>query len=354
MFKIEELGWDAFFEVQWNREEENEYSPARIAEEQRGFFHVWAECGEMLAEVSGKLRHEACSREELPAAGDWVLVKARRAEGRATIHRVLRRKSKFSRKAAGATTEEQIIAANVDALFLVMALDRDFAPRRVERYLTLAWESGARPVVVLSKADLAADAAASVCEVEEVAMGAPVIAVSAVTGEGFADLQSFLVPRQTAALVGSSGVGKSTIINQWMGSEVQAVADIGAGTGRGRHTTTARQLIRLPSGALVLDTPGMRELQLWDGASVENTFADIEALAGKCRFRDCRHKKEPGCAVARAILKGELAEDRLESYRKLEREARFLEIKQDVRARLEQKQLWKKLCGDQKRLYKKR
>lgn len=353
MFKIEELGWDAFFEAQWDRAKESEYHAARVAEEQKGFFRVWAECGELLAEASGKLRHEARSREELPAAGDWVLVKARPREGRATIHRVLGRKSKFSRKTAGATTEEQILAANVDTLFLVMALDRDFTPRRIERYLTLAWESGARPVVVLSKADLANDAEATVREVEGASMGVPVVAVSAVTGEGFSDLQRFLAARQTAALVGSSGVGKSTIINQWMGSKVQAVAEIGAGTGRGRHTTTARQLVRLPGGALLLDTPGMRELQLWDGASVANAFADIESHARACHFRDCRHHGEPGCAVAQAILAGELAEERLESYRKLEREARFLETKQDVRARLEQKRYSKHMCAEQKRFYKK-
>lgn len=350
MFQLEELGWSSFFEEQIDPEERELYSPARVAEETKKFYRVYAECGELLSEVSGKLLHQAASRQALPAVGDWVLVHARATEGRATIHRVLRRKSKFSRKVAGKTTAEQILAANVDTLFLVIALDRDFNLRRIERYLTLVWESGARPVILLNKADLCDEPQARALDVEVVASGVPVHLQSAINGEGLEALERYLRRGQTAALLGSSGVGKSTLINRLAGRELQRVQEINVAADRGRHTTSSRQLILLPAGGVLIDTPGMRELQLWGSAgSLPRAFEDIAALAAGCRFRDCQHRAEPGCAVQQALQEGIIDPDRWENYLKLEKELHYLALKQDARARLAEQNKWKKIIKEQKR-----
>lgn len=253
----------------------------------------------------------------------------------ATIHAVLPRRSAFVRKAAGEVVEAQVAAANVDTVFLVSGLDGDFNLRRVERYLATAWDSGASPVILLNKADLRDDLPSVIVEVELVAAGVPVVAVSAATGRNMDVLQPYLVPRKTVALLGSSGVGKSTLINRLLGEErfrTSPVSD--AEEGRGRHTTTTRELVRLPGGALLIDTPGMRELQLWtDDEGLGRPFKDIEDLAAQCRFDDCSHEQEPGCAVQAAVRDGTLDPRRLESYLKLRKEVRFLALKKDVKTR---------------------
>jgi ribosome biogenesis GTPase len=316
----------------------------RVALEHKGFYRLYTEKGDVLAEVSGKVRHEASGREDFPAVGDWVVCSIRE-EGRATIHAVLPRKSKFSRKMAGMTTEEQIVAANIDTVFLVNALNLDFNVRRIERYLLMAWESGANPVIILSKVDLCDDIEDKVQALEAVVFGVPIHVLSAMNHDGIAQLTPYLEDGKTIALLGSSGAGKSTLINTLYGEEIQRVNDIREDDDRGKHTTTHRQLIVLPRGGILIDTPGMRELQLWETShSLEQSFQDVEALAEECRFRDCKHDGEPGCAVQNAINEGALEAGRLSSYQKLQREIAYLERKNDQRAQLAERVKWKKIA----------
>src|SRR5258708_4448560 len=292
--------------------------------------------GESLARVSGRLRHEASGRVDFPAVGDWVVLDAAGAGGGdARIKAVLPRTTHFSRRAAGNPTEQQVVAANIDVVFLVSGLDHDFNPRRIERYLVTAWESGAAPVIVLNKADLVADASTFVADVAALAAGVPVHAVSAKRPESMEILRGHVGRGRSAALLGSSGVGKSSIINALIGEEVLRTREVRESDSRGRHTTTGRQLVVLPGGGILIDTPGMRELQLWDtGEAVGGAFADVESIGESCRFRDCRHATEPGCAVVAAAASGMLPEARLESYRKLQGEQAFQATQQDERARL--------------------
>ena len=294
--------------------------------------------GERPAEVAGRLRHEAVSASDFPAVGDWVAVEDAPDAGAATIHAVLDRVTAFSRKAAGEASVEQVVAANVDVVFLVSAFGDDLNVRRIERYLASGWESGAEPVIVLNKSDLSVDLPADLAEVDAVAFGVPVHVVSCLSGNGLDELKAYLSGNRTVALLGSSGVGKSSLLNRlvgWERQEVQGIRD----DGRGRHTTTFRELVVLPDGGLVLDTPGMRELALWEaGAGVEDAFADVADLAAACRFADCAHESEPGCAVQAGLADGSLTEERLESYRKLQRELRHLELKTDPRALAEARQ----------------
>jgi ribosome biogenesis GTPase / thiamine phosphate phosphatase len=296
------------------------------------------EVGEFSATVTGKLRHQAIQIQDYPAVGDWVVTTIRPAEQRATIHQIFPRRSKFSRKMVGSKTEEQVIAANVDTVFLVSGLDQDFNPRRIERYLILAWESGARPVIVLNKADLRPEVENCLRAVETVALGVPIIILSALQSEGLSALLPHLQQGQTVALLGSSGMGKSTLTNQLLGAPVQETQFVRAGDDRGRHKTTHRELLLLPCGGLIIDTPGMRELQIWAREeSVQGTFTDIEALAKSCRFRDCQHQHEPGCAVQQAVAAGQLNISRLVNDQKLQREVAYLSRKQDHQAYLEEK-----------------
>ncbi|MDQ2910469.1 MAG: ribosome small subunit-dependent GTPase A [Actinomycetota bacterium] len=324
---LNDLGWDEGFAASFEPYEKDGLVPARIAAQYRGAYVVLAETGESRADISGRMRHEAASAADLPAVGDWVVLRDE------TIHAVLPRRSAFSRKAAWAPTEEQVLAANLDAIFVLSALNGDLNLRRLERYLTLAWESGATPVIVLTKADLCDDVGAALLEVEQVALGVAAHAISNVSGAGIDELAPYLALARTVALLGSSGVGKSTLANRLAGEVLQATHEI-AEDGRGRHTTSSRQLIRLPGGAMLVDTPGLREVQLWDAdEGIAEAFADVDALAAGCRFNDCAHMREPGCAVQAAIGEGRLVGERLQSYRQLQRELERLALKQDARLR---------------------
>jgi ribosome biogenesis GTPase len=352
---LESWGWNSYFEAFWRGEEWRNAVPARVIAQQRKFWRVAGDFGERWAEASGKLRLAADDGADWPAVGDWVVTELQGAGATAVIQEVLPKRSKFVRKSPGKKIEEQVIAANVDTALLVSALDGDFNPRRVERYLAQCWESGAKPVIVLNKADACKDAREKAAEMERVAVGTAVCVVSAKTGGGFDELEEFLKPGQTLVLLGSSGVGKSTIVNRLLGHAIQGVQPVREGDSKGRHTTTAREIFILPGGALLMDTPGVREMQLWDAEEgVAQVFADIDALAGECRFGDCRHEGEPGCAVQAALDAGMIDPARLENRRKLMREQEFLRRKVDPEARQEQKEHWKQIHRAARQKYQQR
>ncbi|MBK8912356.1 MAG: ribosome small subunit-dependent GTPase A [Chlorobi bacterium] len=342
---LETLGWNDFFRAGFQEFDDAGLQPARVVAEHRNGYALLTTQGEFRAELSGRLRHSAADRSQLPAVGDWVAVAIEQGGDMAIIHGVLPRRSAFSRNAVGGRTEQQIIAANIDALVIVTGLDNNFNVRRIERYLTAAWDSGATPIVVLNKADQCPNLDERIAEVEGVAIGTTVIAISALEGVGIGTLREHLRPGVTAALVGSSGVGKSTIINQLIGQDRQATGSTSQSVGKGKHTTTHRELIPLPNGAILMDTPGMRELQLWGGNDdgVSEIFGDIEELAASCRFSDCRHEGEPGCAVGNALRNGQLNPSRFENYRKLQRELAYQNRRQDEGAMRAEKERWKKL-----------
>ena len=316
--------------------------PGRVALEHTHIYRVMTDAGDMLARVSGRLRHQAATRADFPAVGDWVVLAPPERAGDARILAVLPRQSRFSRRAAGDSTEEQVVAANIDIVFLVAGLDGDFNPRRIERYLLVATESGASPVIVLNKADVVDDAGAMADATAGLAGSAPVHAISCRVPGAVDVLRQYLGPGRTGALLGSSGVGKSTIVNRLIGHDLLRTQDVRASDSRGRHTSTARQLVLLPESGVLIDTPGMRELQLWDsGETMSGAFGDIEALADKCRFRDCRHLQEPGCAVRAAVGTGEMSGGRLVSYHKLQGEQAHQARQMDQRAQIDEKRRWK-------------
>jgi len=341
---LENLGWNEFFSKHFDTFSQKDYIIGRVALEHKNSYRVYTEYGDLLSEISGKMNYLSSSREDYPAVGDWVIMQARVAEGRATIHGILPRKSKFSRKIAGDTTEEQIVATNIDTVFLVNALNKDFNLRRIERYLTMAWESGANPVIILSKADLCDDIEEKIAQVEAVAFGVPIHPISVAEKLGLEEIDRYLQPGKTVALLGSSGVGKSTIINYLAGKEILKVQEIREDDNKGRHTTTHRELILLPNGGCMIDTPGMREIQLWDSnEGISDTFKEIEELASQCYFSDCTHQNEPNCAVKIALEDGTLDRGRYQSYVKLQRELAYLARKEDQKAQLVEKEKWKKI-----------
>jgi ribosome biogenesis GTPase / thiamine phosphate phosphatase len=321
------LGWTPERDIEFEPLRGDGLVPARLAVEHRSAYVVYTERGDVRAELAGRLRHEDC----WPAVGDWVGL---RPPG--TVAELLPRATVFSRKEPWLAAREQVLAANADTVLVTTALTpTDFKPRRLERYLATAWESGAQPAIVLTKTDLCEDVESAVFQVEAIAFGVPIHTVNGLTGEGVGDLRAYFAGNRTIALLGSSGVGKSTIVNHLAGGELMPTAEIGD-DGRGRHTTRHRELILLPGGGLVLDTPGLRELQLWDvGDGLEQTFEDVVELATRCRFGDCRHESEPGCAIRAALSDGSLPRDRYASWQKLQRELERLERKLDGRARSE-------------------
>jgi ribosome biogenesis GTPase / thiamine phosphate phosphatase len=316
---LESLGWAPRFADAFVPFEQQGFDVGRVAVQHRGEVDV------VTAADERRVRGAA-------AVGDWVVL-----DPRGTIHAILPRKSAFSRMSVSGRTEEQVVAANVDAVFLVQSFGPDLNARRLERYLAAAWESGAAPVIVLTKVDLATAPTEEMAPIEAVALGVPVHPISSVTGEGLVALDAYLAPGQTVALLGSSGVGKSTLLNRLLGVDRFATGPL-RDDGKGRHTTTNRELVTLPGGALVIDTPGMRELQLWVGdEALETTFEDVSLLAAQCRFADCAHETEPGCAVREALASGALSEERFESFRKLQRELAALAARQDAKPTADQR-----------------
>ena len=343
---LEDWGWNDDFRRQLSSlppEILAQGEPARIVVERRLLLEAVCADGVVDARIGGRLRHRKATEAELPAIGDWVLID-RSAEGPATIIEVLERKSSFVRRAAGTRTEAQVLAANVDTLFVVMGLDGDFSVRRLERYLLTAAGSGAEPVVVLNKADLTDELDEQLEAVAAVSGETAVVVTSCATGRGIDELERWLAPRRTVALLGSSGVGKSTLVNTLAGEEVMPTQAVRQSDDTGQHTTSHRQLLRLPNGALLIDNPGIRELQLWqDEEALDQGYSDIAEIAAACRFRDCKHRGEPGCAVLAAIDDGTLDAERLQSYLAMRKELEHLERQRDKHAQLAQKRRWRNI-----------
>jgi ribosome biogenesis GTPase len=325
-FDLGALGWNPELAAQL----EPGLVPGRVVAAHRAAYDVETAAGAVRTRLPGRLLHESVD----VAVGDWVGL------GDGLIRAVLPRRSAIVRQAAGRTSERQTLAANVDVAFIVTSLGPELEPRRIERYLVTIWESGAVPEIVLTKADRVDDPSEQVAAVEAVAMGVPVYVVSALTGQGCDALRARLAPGVTAVLIGSSGVGKSTLVNRFAGFERMAVRETRADDDEGRHTTSHRELIELPGGGLVIDTPGIRELQLWDSGGIDEAFADVEELAAACRFNDCSHGTEPGCAVNAALASGALAEERYANWRKLQRELRAIAVRADARLRREEMRKW--------------
>ena len=334
---LDDFGFSSFFAQALNGLDP-ELEPARVVVSRGDFQRVVMEHGEADTSVSGKLRHEASSSADRPAIGDWVGVR----EGR--IEKVLPRLTKLSRKVSGQRTREQVVAANVDTVIIVMGLDADFSIRRLERYLTTVRESGVRPVVLLNKIDLDSGFEAKRSEVEALALGETVLAVSCVDGFGLDKVRALLRPRHTAVLVGSSGVGKSTLINFMLGEELQTTRGVSSRNDRGQHTTTHRELFMIPGGALLIDSPGVRELQLWvNEDSLSQSFDEIARLALDCRYRDCAHHDEPGCAVTSAVASGKLDSERVESLHSMQKELERLNRRKDESEDRAERRKWRSM-----------
>ena len=367
---LQQAGWDEVWEENFADFAGKGLRPARVLAQHRHSYSLWTEASEADAELAGALLYRA-EEGGLPVVGDWVAIRQYSPTDLAIIADVLPRRTKFSRKASGPVAEEQVIAANIDLLFIVCGLDHDYNLRRLERYLVAARQSGAQPVIVLNKSDLCANLEARAAEVKAIAGQVPVLAISAVSGGVGQNIPAeallpLVVAGKTAALVGSSGAGKSTIVNQLLGTAAQATQRTRESDSRGRHTTTHRELFFLSNGGLILDNPGIRELQLWSQDSrqgsrhhpqttaVDEAFPEIEALAMVCSFRDCTHTAEPGCAVQEALVSGEIDQARWRSYLKLQRELRHAAAQVDPNLRRAEKERWKKLCSGVKRNQKRR
>ena len=356
---LRELGWNRFFEEHFSELEHKGLVPARVVREHKHIYQVYTEQGPRPAELAGKIGYDARTKADFPTVGDWVAVKLIPNEEKVVIQQILPRKSKFTRKSVSRTDEEQIIAANIETVFLVTGLDGDFNLRRIERYLVLAWDSGARPAVILNKIDLCDDVEYCISQIKFIAPEVPILPICAKDGRGIEALFEFLGSGKTVSLLGSSGVGKSTIINTILGIERQAVAPVREDDSRGRHTTTYRELILLPEGGAVIDNPGMRQLHVWaeQDESISRAFEDIESIAENCKFRDCTHEHEPGCAVLEALEKGDIDYERVENFKKLKEELKLLEARQEqnlkAKERAQQTRKNKRLRKKKKRRKKK-
>ena len=351
---LEQFGWNSFFANAWKSLKTVGTEPGRVIAQHRALWMIAGPFGESYAEASGRLRQSAEHSGLWPTIGDWISAKPKSGCGM-VIHEVFPRRTQITRKIPGKQNKPQVLAANIDAIFLVVGLDGDFNLRRLERFLVQFWDSGAKPVLLLNKADVRNDAN-EIAELVRVGLlGVDVISLSARTGTGLKELEGYLAEGKTVVLLGSSGVGKSTLLNRLLSSERQRTKMVREGDSRGRHTTTARELFFLASGAMVIDTPGLRELQLWDvQQGLQSVFGELEDLARGCRFRDCRHAGEPGCAVRKAIEKGDLDAGRLESYHKLQREQEFQRRKTDRFAAQDLKSSIRKVNRQIRRFYRER
>lgn len=336
---LKSLGWDSFFESDFERYKSTDFEAARIIAEYRDLYKVMtSESLELVAEVSGKFEYNAHERGDFPVTGDWVVIQKLLNQNKAIIHHILNRKSKFSRKIPTSKTQEQIVSANIDMAFIVQGLDHNYNLRRLERYLVMAWESGAKPIIILNKVDLCDDLDEVLQEVESVAFGTPVHTLDSFSMSGYECFSNYLEKGKTFVFLGSSGVGKSTIINNLIGENVQKTNEVRLNDSRGRHTTTNKQLFVLGERGVLIDTPGMRELQLWNSESgLKETFKDVEELIQSCKFKDCSHEAEPGCAIQEALETGTLDYSRYEHYLKLQKELNYLESRQDESLALQRK-----------------
>lgn len=315
------LGWDAGWAETWAGHAVRGLSAARVVNEDKHAYIIVSETGEQPATIAGKLHHTKRSNADLPKVGDWVAVKHQAGESKAVIHAVLPRRTRVVRQSTGRASESQLVAANVDIVFIVQALDQTFNRRRLERFLVMVHEGGARPVVVLNKCDLRDELRERTAEATAAACDTPVIVTSARTGKGLGELRALLVPGQTVCFLGTSGVGKSSLINRLYGEAVQEVLPVREDDAKGRHTTSRREILPLPNGTLVVDTPGMREFHLWlADTGLDDSFPELAEIAQQCRFRDCTHNAEPGCAVKQAVAAGKVPRDRYDSFRKLHAE----------------------------------
>ncbi len=351
---LNKLGWNAYQKKHLKSFSQQGSDVGRICSENKNSYFLLSEYGELFATVSGKFRNNSVGREDYPAVGDWVVFEKIENEDKAVIHKVLPRKSKFSRKIAGNATQEQILASNIDTVFIVSSLNYDFNPRRIERYLTMVWDSGAKAVIVLTKSDLCNNLDDILYQVEAIAFDTRMHVISNTLNQGIEVLKLYLQEGSTVALIGSSGVGKSTLTNKLMGNEIIETDTLRKNIEKGKHTTTTREMYILPDGGLIVDTPGMRELQLWDvDNGLNQYFDDIETIAENCRFSDCKHDTEPGCAVKDAISKGLLDKGRLKNYFKMKNELDFLSKRQTQKASQIEKEKWKDIHKQIKKIKKK-
>ncbi|MFN3236364.1 MAG: ribosome small subunit-dependent GTPase A [Pseudomonadales bacterium] len=332
---LQSLGWNNFFQQQTL--DAGDWYPARVIRQDLGRYQLISEQGLLIGILPGKARLTT-SKADLPTVGDWILYAEQPHGEEVIIQQLLDRNTKFSRKEAGEKFSEQVVAANIDVVFVVTGLDENFNPKRIERYMLLCQTSGALPVVILNKADLCSDIDDKVDQVKQVAGIAPIHSISALSNDDVAPLREYLGKGVTIAVMGSSGVGKSTLINQLLGYEHFKTGAVRDTDSKGRHTTTHRELCPIPNGGMIIDTPGMRELQVWsDEHHLAETFDDVEDLTRFCKFTDCQHQSEPGCAIQAAITSGDLLEERWQSYQKYLRELEFLAEQQDINARLQKK-----------------